>query len=241
MITAVVFAISVISNDNLQDLKTAQLVAATPWRQQAALIVGVVAGALVIPPILDLLNYSNGFPGGPPAKVPDPEVLAAPQATLIAALARGVIEGGLRWDLIGIGAAIGVGIIIVDEILVATSKGKRKLPPLAVGIGIYLPMAITTTVAVGAVIGTIYNRWVAKKPYGEVAKRLGILLASGMIVGESLFGVFNSGMVAATNNAEPFGLIPAGSGWPAMLAAVIGFLGLIAGLYAWIRSKAAKV
>ena len=71
MITAVVFAISVISNDNLQDLKTAQLVAATPWRQQAALIVGVVAGSLVIPPILDLLNYSNGFPGGPPAKVPN--------------------------------------------------------------------------------------------------------------------------------------------------------------------------
>ncbi|HVR68753.1 MAG TPA: oligopeptide transporter, OPT family, partial [Verrucomicrobiae bacterium] len=177
LITAVVFSISVVSNDNLQDLKTGQLVAATPWRQQVALIVGCVAGALVIPPILDVLNYSNGFPGGPAAGVPNAQTLAAPQATLIAALAKGVIEGGLRWDLIGIGALIGVGIIIVDEILVRTSGGKRKLPPLAVGIGIYLPMAVTTTVVIGAVIGAVYNRWVSKKPYAEIAKRLGVLLA----------------------------------------------------------------
>jgi putative OPT family oligopeptide transporter len=241
LITAIVFAISVISNDNLQDLKTAQLVAATPWRQQAALIVGVFAGALVIPPILDLLNKAWGFPGGPPAVVPDAEPLAAPQATLISALARGVIDGDLRWDLIGIGVAIGVGIILVDEILVRTSGGKRKLPPLAVGIGVYLPMAVTTMVVVGAVIGTVYNRWVSKTPYADVARRLGILLASGMIVGESLFGVFLAGVVVASGSAEPFGLVPPDSGWPAMIAGIVGFAAIIWGLYAWTRSKATKV
>jgi putative OPT family oligopeptide transporter len=244
LITAVVFSISVVSNDNLQDLKTGQLVAATPWRQQVALIVGCIAGALVIPPILDLLNYSNGFPGGPAAGVPNAQTLAAPQATLIAALAKGVIEGGLRWDLIGIGAIIGVGIILIDEILVRTSGNKRKLPPLAVGIGIYLPMAVTTTVVAGAVIGYVYNRWVSNKPWGEIAKRLGILLASGMIVGESLFGVLNSGVVYATDSAEPFGLVPAGWGGSplvAMVASVIGLFGIAAGLYVWARGKAAKV
>lgn len=244
LITGVVFAISVVSNDNLQDLKTGQLVGATPWRQQAALIVGCIAGALVIPPILDLLNYSNGFPGGPAAGVPDAQTLNAPQATLIAALAKGVIDGGLRWDLIGIGALIGVGIIVVDEVLVRTSGNKRKLPPLAVGIGIYLPMAVTTTVFVGAVVGAIYNRWVSGKPWGEVAKRLGILLASGMIVGESLFGVLNSGMVYAMNNAEPFGLFPAGWGGSpifAMLASVAGLIVMGGTLYGWTKGKAAKV
>ncbi len=95
-VTSVVFAVATISNDNLQDLKTGQLVDATPWRQQVALIVGVVAGAVVIPPVLDLLNQAYGFAGAPGA---DPaRALAAPQAALISALAKGVIQGDLDWN-----------------------------------------------------------------------------------------------------------------------------------------------
>ena len=188
MITAVVFAVAVISNDNLQDLKTGQLVGATPWRQQTALLVGVIAGSLVIPPILDLLNGAYGFAGGPPATVPGAQPLPAPQATLISALAGGVIDGNLRWDLIGIGAALGVVLVIVDELLVRTSAGKRKAPPLAVAMGIYLPMATTMAVVLGAIAGKLYDNWVSKTSYAETAKRLGVLLASGLIVGESLFG-----------------------------------------------------
>ncbi|MDP9017746.1 MAG: oligopeptide transporter, OPT family, partial [Candidatus Eremiobacteraeota bacterium] len=114
IVTAVVLCIATISNDNLQDLKTGQLVGATPWRQQVALIVGVIFGALVIPPILDLLNYSNGFAGAPHVGA---QALAAPQATLISALALGVIKGQIDWGLIGIGVLIGVVIIIIDEVL----------------------------------------------------------------------------------------------------------------------------
>jgi putative OPT family oligopeptide transporter len=241
LITAVVFAISVISNDNLQDLKTGQLVGATPWRQQTALIVGVFAGALVIPPILDLLNQAYGFPDGPPATVPNAEPLAAPQATLIASLARGVIDGGLRWDLIGIGALVGVVMVAIDEILVRTSGGKRRLPPLAVGIGTYLPQAVTTTVFLGAVFGAIYERWVSRTSYAPVARRLGVLLASGMIVGESLFGVFLAGVVVASGNGSPFGLIPADMAWPAMIVGVLAFAGATYGLYAWTKRKASTV
>jgi len=241
MITAVVFSISVISNDNLQDLKTGQIVGATPWRQQTALLVGVVAGSLVIPPILDLLNGAYGFVGGPPPTIADAKPLPAPQATLISALAVGVIDGNLRWDLIGIGAALGVVLVIVDEALVRTSGGKRKAPPLAVAMGIYLPMATTMAVVIGAVAGTLYDKWVSKSSYADTAKRLGVLLASGLIVGESLFGVFTAAVIVSTNNGEPFGLIPADAGWPAMLVAIPAFVAAVYGLYAWTRSKAAKV
>jgi putative OPT family oligopeptide transporter len=241
MITAIVFSISVISNDNLQDLKTGQLVGATPWRQQAALIVGVIAGSLVIPPILDLLNGAYGFVGGPPPSVPGAQPLPAPQATLISALAGGVIDGNLRWDLIGIGAALGVVLIILDEALVRTSAGKRKAPPLAVAMGIYLPMATTMAVIIGAVAGKLYDNWVSKTSYAETAKRLGILLASGLIVGESLFGVFTAAVIVSTDNGEPFGLIPADAGWPAMLVAIPAFAAIVYALYAWTKGKAAKV
>src|SRR5690606_30385786 len=135
IVTAVAFAVAVIANDNLQDLKTGQLVGATPWRQQTALIIGVFAGALIIPFVLDLLNQAHGFVGGPPPVIQGAQPLAAPQATLISALAQGVISGDLRWDLIGIGVLIGVGVIILDAVLMKTTGGKAKLPPLAVGIG----------------------------------------------------------------------------------------------------------
>ena len=146
----------------MPDLKTGQLVEATPWRQQTALLVGVVAGALVIPFVLDMMNQAFGFEGGPPAIVEGAQTLAAPQATLISALAKGVISGELRWDLIGIGALVGVGVIILDIVLRGATKDKVKLPPLAAGIGVYLPAAVTTMLVVGAVCGWIYEKGLAK-------------------------------------------------------------------------------
>ncbi len=242
LITGVVFAVAVISNDNLQDLKTGQLVGATPWRQQTALIVGVVAGSLVIPFLLNMLNSAFGFAGGPPATVAGTEPLPAPQATLISGLAAGVLGGDPRWDLLGYGAILGVGIILVDEILTRATKKKLKLPPLAVGIGIYLPMAVTATVTIGAIIGTVYDRWVAKKSKNpEPARRLGILMASGLIVGESLFNVVLAGVIVGTDNGAPFGLVPTDSFWVGpypMIAGIVAFFGLAWALYVWTKSKA---
>ncbi|CAN5377275.1 hypothetical protein BH10PSE2_BH10PSE2_26380 [soil metagenome] len=241
IVTAVVFAVAVIANDNLQDLKTGQLVDATPWRQQLALIVGVGAGALVIPLILNLLNAAFGFEGGPPAIAAGAHTLAAPQATLISALAKGVIGGNLRWDLIGIGAVIGVVIIILDIVLEKASKGRIKLPPLAVGIGFYLPAAVTTMLVVGGVIGWIYDRGIKKTRFAEIGSRMGVLLASGLIVGESLFGVFNAGIIVASKNADWAVVIPDAMGWPAMLAAIVAFVVLTFALYAGVRRQSAKV
>lgn len=241
IVTSVVFAVAIIANDNLQDLKTGQLVEATPWRQQTALIVGVAAGALVIPFILNLLNQAFGFEGGPPAIVEGTQTLAAPQATLISALARGVIGGDLRWDLIGLGAAIGVVVIILDIIISSATKGRMKLPPLAVGIGFYLPAAVTTMLVIGAVAGWLYERTIKGTTFADVGRRMGVLLASGLIVGESLFGVLTAGVIVATRDDAPFAMLPEGSSWPAGVAGVIAFFGLAFALYAWVRSRSAKV
>src|SRR5215213_343493 len=144
-VTAVVFGVATISNNNLQDLKTGQLVDATPWRQQVALVLGVIFGAVVIPPILDLLNTAFGFQGAPGAGA---NALPAPQAALISAIAQGVLGGNLDWGLISLGAGIGVVVVIIDEVLRKSSRW--ALPPLAVGMGIYLPMSLTVLITVGA-------------------------------------------------------------------------------------------
>src|SRR5205807_3349872 len=128
--TAVIFNVAAIANNNLQDLKTGQLVDATPWKQQVALVIGVVAGALVIPPVLDLMNHTYGFVGAPGAEL-RPHPLPAPQAVLIQALAKGVIPADIDWNLIEIGAMIGVGIVLLDEINARTTKHTR-VPPLTV-------------------------------------------------------------------------------------------------------------
>src|SRR5205823_8492882 len=116
-VTAIVFACATISNDNLQDLKTGQLVGASPMRQQVALIVGVAAGASVIPFVLNLLARAYGFAGAPNVNVVAANPLPAPQATLISALAQGVIGGSREWRMLAIGALVGVALIVLDAAL----------------------------------------------------------------------------------------------------------------------------
>ena len=202
IVTGVVFGIATISNDNLQDLKTGQLVGATPWKQQVALLIGVVFGSSVVPPVLNLLGSTLGFAGAPGA---GPNALAAPQAALISALAKGVLGGNLNWAMIGYGAMTGVAVIALDELL--GKAGKLRLPPLGVGLGVYLPMAVTLPVTIGAVVGYAYDRWADRARDPELARRMGVLTATGMIVGESLWGVGFAGIVYLTNQETPLALV----------------------------------
>ena len=149
----------------------------------------------MIPPVLNLLARAYGFAGAANLNVVAANPLPAPQATLISALAQGVIGGNLDWKMIGIGALVGLAIIAIDEALGAAKR--LRIPPLAVGIGIYLPMSATFAVVLGAVIGHWYNRRAERMRSPERAERLGVLVASGMIVGESLFGVLNAGLIVA--------------------------------------------
>ena len=202
--TAVVFNVAAIANNNLQDLKTGQLVDATPWKQQVALVIGVIAGALVIPPVLDLMNHTYGFVGAPGA---DPtHALPAPQAGLISSLGKGVIAGDIDWSLIGIGGAIGGCIILLDEILARATKHMR-VPPLAVGLGIYLPTSSTLMIVVGAVAGWFYDRRAERTSRPEAAKQLGVLLASGLIVGEGIIAVVITVIRALSTKTAPLALV----------------------------------
>ena len=236
-VTAIVFACATISNDNLQDLKTGQLVGASPMRQQIALIVGVGAGAAVIPSVLNLLAKAYGFAGAANVGVIAPNPLPAPQATLSSALAQGVIGGNLEWKMIGIGIAVGIGLIVLDATLGVMKK--LRIPPLAVGIGIYLPMSATFAVIVGAVISHWYDGRTRTMPDPQRAERLGTLVASGLIVGESLWGVLNAGLIVGFNNDAPIGFFPADFA-PAKVLGVIGFIAAIVWLYGWMlrRSRA---
>jgi putative OPT family oligopeptide transporter len=238
-VTAIIFGVATISNNNLQDLKTGQLVDATPWRQQVALILGVVFGAIVIPPILDLMNTAFTFQGAPGARS---SALPAPQAAIISTIAQGVLGGSLDWGLIREGAIIGVVAVIIDEVLKATSGKRLHLPPLAIGMGIYLPLEADLLIPFGAVLGWFYNRWALTARSPAFAERMGVLMATGLIVGESLMGVVYAFAVAGAERAgspDSANVLALVQPYPAvMIVSMVVFAAAIAALYFWTRGQA---
>ena len=232
-LTALIFSTATISNDNLQDLKTGQLVGATPWKQQVALMIGVLAGSAVIPFTFNLLNQAYGF--APLVGTARAHALPAPQATLISTLAKGVLGAGLDWNLIGSGVAVGLVLILVDGLL--GKMGWRRVPPLAVGLGIYLPMGATLPVVIGAVIGHLYE----KRTRTEVASRIGVLLASGFIVGDGLFGVALAGLIVVTGNGTPLALVGDSFATPAIFVGLAVFGAITAYCYRWIARISTKL
>jgi putative OPT family oligopeptide transporter len=231
-VTAIIFAVACIANNNLQDLKTGQLVEATPWKQQLALIIGVIAGAAIIPPVLDLLNHAYGFAGAPGPHRENP--LPAPQAGLMSALAQGVLENNVDWTLIEIGGGIAFTMIIADAILRRAVPGAH-LSPLAVGLGMYLPTQSTAAVVLGSVVGWYFDRRANRRTDSENVKQLGILLACGLIVGEGLMGVLVAGLVAFSGKDFPLSLVSdafAENG--AVYLGTAAFALIIAWMYRWV-------
>ncbi|WP_375398358.1 OPT family oligopeptide transporter [uncultured Sphingomonas sp.] len=233
IVTGIVFGVATISNDNLQDLKTGQLVGATPWKQQVALMIGVVFGSIIIPPVLNVLNSGIGFVGAPGA---GPNALAAPQAGLISALAKGVLSGDANWTMLGWGAAAGVALIVLDEILGLLRL--LRLPPLGVALGIYLPMAVILPTVVGSVLGWSYDRWARRTANPEAAQRMGTLTATGMIVGESLWGVAFALIVWLTGKDAPLALVGAEFETVALFGGTLVFAAIAALLYRYARVAA---
>lgn len=199
--TSVILATAAISNDNLQDLKTGHLVGATPWKQQVALLVGCVFGALAIVPVLNLLYQAYGFVGAMPREGMDTSsALAAPQANLMSTIAQGIFHHNIEWGYMAFGVFVGILMIIIDKILKGTQK--MSLPPLAVGIGIYLPPAVNIPLVIGGILKYIVMQHLTKKYAKNSHKeeklasceQRGTLFASGLIVGESIFGVIIAGI-----------------------------------------------
>jgi len=189
MIGAVVCCAACIGGDNLQDLKCGQIVGATPWKQQLMLAIGAVSSALVMAPVLNLLLKAYGI-GLPSASHPDP--LLAPQANLMASVAKGIFGGQLPWGTIAIGALIGAAIIVLDIWLKATGK-RFRVPVLACAVGIYLPVELTVPIFFGGLVAYLVERFhkiSADDDAGrERVHRKGTLFAAGLITGEALMGI----------------------------------------------------
>lgn len=230
--TSIIVAISCISNDNMQDLKTGWLVGATPWKQQAALLVGCLVGAFVIPLVLSMLYHAYGFSGALPHPEMNPETaLSAPQATLMTMIAQGIFSSNLAWEYIYFGIGLGIVIVCIDSLLARHAKG-LCLPPLAVGIGIYLPPSLQTPLVVGAFMSYLLERRLeAGQGDVEAGNQRGTLFASGLIVGESIVGVLLAAVVAVSvsggGSASPLAL--AGEEFQAA-AEILGLMAFLATL-----------
>jgi putative OPT family oligopeptide transporter len=191
LIGAVVACAAAIAGDNLHDLKTGWLVGATPWKQQVMLIVGTGVSAFVMAPILNLLLNAYGI--GPQTPL-HPQSLTAPQATLMASVAKGVFEGGLPWTMVFIGMGVAVAIILCD-LWLEKHEASFRMPVLAVAVGIYLPVELSAPIMIGGIVAPLVKRAMARRGFAsederkEVGQR-GLLLSSGFITGEALVGIF---------------------------------------------------
>ncbi len=189
MIGAVVCCAAAVGGDNLQDLKAGYIVGATPWKQQLMLGIGAFSCALIMAPVLNLLSQAYGI--GPPTPE-HPNSLAAPQATLMASVARGMFGGVLPWNIIAIGAVVGAAIIAFDEVLKARGS-KFRVPVLAAAIGIYLPLELMVPIFLGGLLSYLVERRHGMVGADDEARdrlhRPGTLFAAGLITGEALMGI----------------------------------------------------
>jgi len=175
LIGAVVCCAAAIGGDNLQDLKTGNIVGATPWKQQIMQLVGVVSAALTLGIVLTLLHEAYGIGSSD---------LPAPQAVLMTNVANGVFAGNLEWGMIYAGAFLGIIIILIDQYQ-AYRNADFRVPILAVAIGIYLPIELTLPIFIGGMLNHI-----ASKSASDEGKNNGLLIASGLITGEALMAIF---------------------------------------------------
>lgn len=234
MIGAVVCCAAAVAGDNLQDLKAGYIVGATPWRQQVMLAIGAVSCALVMAPVLNLLDKAYGI-GVPTEAQPNP--LLAPQATLMASVSKGMFGGVLPWGMVWIGVAIGAAIIVVDEVLKARRAGYRA-PVLAAAVGIYLPLDLTVPIFLGGLLTYVVERTVGVGSDPDARERLhrrGVLFAAGLITGEALMGIFMAIPIVTSGKADvlalPEGLQTGAWGEPLGLA--------ILAVVAWLLYRAA--
>jgi len=217
MIGAVVCAAACIGGDNLQDLKCGYLLGATPWKQQLMLAIGGVSSALVMAPVLNLLASAYGI-GVPTEAHPNP--LLAPQANLMASVAKGIFGGELPWTMIGIGAGIGAVIIVIDEVL-KKNESSFRTPVLACAVGIYLPIELSVPIFAGGLVAYLVERFF----HAEDAKakenihQKGTLFSAGLITGEALMGIFIAIPIVVVGSADVLALPEAWhfGGWLGLL------------------------
>lgn len=238
VVCAVIVAGGGICVDTIQDLKAGQMVGATPWKQQLMLMIGVLVAACVIPLVLELLFKAYGIAGVFPRPGMDPShMLSAPQAELMAAVSQGVFGSNLPWPVLFVGIGFGVICILIDEALM---RFHLRLPVLAVGIGIYLPLGASTPLIFGGVVSYLVNRkfyrW-RNRGGKEGAERVhrnyqaSILLACGLVAGASLMGVILAIPFALFQSPDILQIMPNSMTSVANLLGLLSAIGLCIWMY----------
>ncbi len=212
LVGAIVGCASSVGGDNLQDLKSGQLVGSTPWKQQVMLILGVVVSALILAPIFQLLFEAYGFGDVLPREGMDPAAaLSAPKAALMAAVSQAIFNQSMDWTMVIIGATLGVVVIVLDRLLMK-SGSRYRLPVVGVAIGIYMPLDVTIPLIIGGVLSEIIrsNFKKRKATQGEIekAERQGMLFASGLIAGEALVGILLAIPFVVYQSTTVFRIVP---------------------------------
>ncbi len=206
MIGAVVCCAAAVGGDNLQDLKAGYIVGATPWKQQLMLAIGAFSCALIMAPVLNLLASAYGI-GAPTPE--HPNALSAPQATLMASVAKGMFGGKLPWTMIAIGAGIGAAVIALDEWL-KSRKSSFRVPVLAAAIGIYLPLELMVPIFLGGLLSHFVERKQKLAHGDEEARdrlhRPGVLFSAGLITGEALMGIAIAIPIVVSGKADVLAL-----------------------------------
>jgi len=231
MIGAVVCCAACVAGDNLQDLKAGYLVGATPWRQQVMLAIGSISCAMVMAPTLNLLAKAYGI-GVATAEHPNP--LEAAQANLMASVAKGLFGGHLPWNMIGIGALIGVAVIIFDQVLKA-KKAPFRVPVLAAAIGIYLPLETMVPIFIGGLLNYLVTKTFGKglsEEEAEKRNRKGMLFSAGLITGEALMGILMAIPIVVMSRGDALAL-PAGMQLGGSVGEITG-LAILAGIGWWL-------
>jgi putative OPT family oligopeptide transporter len=202
-VAAVVCVSSAVAGEMLQDLKVGHILGGTPSKMQIGDLLGIVAASLVLFFPLAVLDKAYHF--GSPA-------LSAPQAGLMAMLAKGIVGGDMAWPLIIVGVLLGIVMILIQVKSV-----------MLFSIGMYLPLGTTSAMFVGGVIRWLTDRLRDKRKFNDAQKarvdNTGILTASGLIAGEALCGLVVAGLVGAGKNVTLFHWTP--SIWAALAALVL--------------------
>tara|TARA_B100000073_G_scaffold122165_1_gene99438 strand:+ start:1488 stop:3416 length:1929 start_codon:yes stop_codon:yes gene_type:complete len=189
-VAAIVCCAACTSGDVCNDLKTGQIVGSTPFRQQIMQIAGVAVASLVMAPIMQLLHETT--PGGIGGRE-----LAAPQAGLFASLAKGFFgDGILPWNMVAIGAALGIIILSADSFLERWYKLKNiqnpnsfRLHLMPIAVGMYLPFGLSTPILIGGLLAHFILKENSSNKDPDSVLQKGVLLSSGLIAGESLMGI----------------------------------------------------
>jgi putative OPT family oligopeptide transporter len=183
-VAGVICVAAAVAGEMLQDLKVGHILGGTPWKMQVGDLIGVIVSALVMWIPLFILNagdlkmaaikgYKGGFGG---------EVLAAPQAGLMANLSQGIVGGEMVWPLIVVGILLAIGLILV-----------QVKSPMLVCVGMYLSFDTVAAIFVGGIIRWVVDMLIARRKYNENQRsrvdNRGVLLASGLIAGEALVGL----------------------------------------------------